>query len=215
MTRAWPWIPLILLGAYHGLNPGMGWLFALARGLQECKRSAVVGALLPIALGHALAIALSSVVLDAAQIVVPHHVLKLIVAVILFVLALDRLLRARHPKGGGMRVGWWELGWWSFLMASSHGAGVMVLPVLIAHSGKSTLHAMDHSHAAIVGTLPFSISAILVHTVALLAVSGALAIAFYETYSRSGLSLLRSSWFNFDLLWAAALLVAAVVTLLL
>ena len=214
MTRTWPWIPLLLLGAYHGLNPAMGWLFALARGLQERERSAVVAALVPIALGHAVAIALAIFALKTAQTFLPLHALKLIVALLLFALALDRLLRARHPKGGGMRVSWWELGWWSFLMASSHGAGLMLLPVLMAHPEEATLHAMNHSHTVVMSALPFSLRAILVHTAALLAVSGILAMAFYETYSRSGLSLLRHSWFNFDLLWAVALLIAALVTLL-
>jgi len=209
VTRSWPWIPLILLGAYHGLNPAMGWLFALGRGLQERKRSAIAGALLPIALGHALAIALAILVLDAAQTFLPHRVLKLVVAVLLFALAVHRLLHARHPKGGGMRVGWWELGWWSFLMAPSHGAGLMLLPVLMAHPRESTLHAMDHSRMMATASVSFSLSAVLVHTAALLAVSGILAMASYETYSRSGLSLLRRSWFNFDLLWAVALLIAA------
>lgn len=213
MTRAWPWLPLILLGAYHGLNPGMGWLFALARGLQERKRSSVVGALVPIALGHAVAIAVSILILDTAQTFLPHRTLKVIVSVLLFALAVDRLVRARHPKGGGMRVGWWELGWWSFLMASSHGAGLMLMPVLMAHAGGSTLHPVNHGYMLATSTVSFSVGAVLVHTTALLVVSGVLAIASYETYSRSGLRLLRRSWFNFDLLWAVALLGAAFLSL--
>ena len=46
---------LVLLGAYHGVNPGMGWLFALSLGLQQRSRKAVLWALVPIALGHAIA----------------------------------------------------------------------------------------------------------------------------------------------------------------
>ena len=56
MDGAWPWILMALLGAYHGLNPAMGWLFAVALGMQERRRSAVLRALGPIALGHELAI---------------------------------------------------------------------------------------------------------------------------------------------------------------
>ena len=55
---------MLLLGAYHGINPGMGWLFAVALGMQEQKGSAVARALVPIALGHALSIGI--VVLAAA-----------------------------------------------------------------------------------------------------------------------------------------------------
>ena len=51
------WLTLAGLGAFHGLNPGMGWLFAVALGMQEGKRSAVWRALIPLTLGHVLAIA--------------------------------------------------------------------------------------------------------------------------------------------------------------
>ena len=51
------WLTLAGLGAFHGLNPGMGWLFAVALGMQEGRRSAVWRALIPLTLGHALAIA--------------------------------------------------------------------------------------------------------------------------------------------------------------
>lgn len=55
-TEIWPWVTLFLLGAYHGINPGMGWLFAVALGLQERTRAAVLRALPPIALGHLVSI---------------------------------------------------------------------------------------------------------------------------------------------------------------
>src|SRR5262245_45478774 len=106
MTRSWPWVPLILLGAYHGLNPGMGWLFALARGLQEKSRPALVQPLLPIGLGHAIAIALALLILQIAQIVFPLRAVKIAVAAILFGVGLDRIIRARHPRDAGMRAGW-------------------------------------------------------------------------------------------------------------
>jgi hypothetical protein len=209
---------LILLGAYHGLNPGMGWLFALARGLQEKSRSAVLSSLVPIALGHAAAIAVALLLLRLVQGIMPFSYLRFLIAGLLFALGISRLLRARHPKGGGMRVGWWGLGWWSFLMASSHGAGLMVVPVLIAHTGHDMRHEMTnmgvHSQSGLQST-PFLLAAVLVHTASLLAVAGILALLFFESYETSGLMLLRRAWFNFDLLWGCALLVAGVVALLL
>ena len=213
MSRAWPWVPLILLGAYHGLNPAMGWLFALARGLQEKTRAAVLWALVPIAVGHGTAIAVALLVLRLIQGVVPFAFLKVLIAALLFALAIRRLLRARHPKGGGMRVGWWGLGWWSFLMASSHGAGLMVIPVLIAHSGHDMAHLAMPAQPGLLRT-PFLVAAILVHTASLLVVAGILALLSYESYETSGLMLLRGAWFNFDLLWGCALLVAGVAALL-
>ena len=215
MSRSWPWIPLILLGAYHGLNPGMGWLFALARGLQERTRAAVLWSLAPIALGHAVAIALAIGLLRVIQGFIPFHLLKYIVAGLLFLLGMFRLFRSRHPKGGGMRAGWWDLSWWSFLMASSHGAGLMVIPVLLARPGAAHVHDMAASDAAIYFSFSFLMAAVVVHTVSLLLVAGALALVFYQTYETLGLSLLQRAWFNFDLLWAIALFGAAVAALLL
>jgi hypothetical protein len=217
MIQSWPWVPLILLGAYHGLNPGMGWLFALARELQEKSRAALVQSLLPIALGHAIAIMLALLILQIAQTVLSLRTVKIAVAATLFGIGFYRIIRARHPRGAGMRAGWWELSFWSFLMASSHGAGLMLIPVLLAHPG----HPITHHRAVPIAadTLSvhpssFLLMAVLVHTASLLVVAGALAILFYQAYDRYGLSLLQRAWFNFDFLWALALFVAAAAALL-
>jgi hypothetical protein len=217
MNHNWPWVALALLGAYHGLNPAMGWLFALALGLQEKRRSAVISALLPIALGHAVAITLAILALRFAQHFLPMNILKWGVALFLFTLGVYRLFRANHPRGAGMRVGGRDLFVWSFLMASAHGAGLMLLPVLMAQpmSGMT----MTHSMAGGTSTIPASLSAsaialaVLIHTASMLVVAGILAIVFFETYEKVGLRLLRHTWLNFDLLWAIALLVAGCIVL--
>lgn len=215
MSRNWPWIALALLGAYHGLNPAMGWLFALALGLQERRRSAVVRALVPIALGHAAAITLAILALRFVQHFLPMNILKWGVALFLFALGVYRLFRASHPRGAGMRVGGRDLFAWSFLMASAHGAGLMLLPVLMAQP----MSGMTHSMAGGMAAMPSSLSAsaigfaVLLHTASMLAVAGILAILFFETYERVGLRLLRHTWLNFDLAWAIALLVAGCVVL--
>jgi hypothetical protein len=215
MTHNWPWVALALLGAYHGLNPAMGWLFALALGLQEKRRSAVVGALLPIALGHATAITLAILALRFVQHFLPLNILKWGVASFLFALGIYRLFRANHPRGAGMRVGGRDLFVWSFLMASAHGAGLMLLPVLMAQP----MSGMTHSMVGGTSVIPPSLSAssltattiglaVLIHTASMLAVAGILAIAFFETYETVGLRLLRHTWLNFDFVWAIALLMA-------
>jgi hypothetical protein len=193
----------------------MGWLFALALGLQEKRRSAVLAALLPIALGHALAIAGTILLLQFAQQILPLHILKWCVAFILFTLGIYRIFRASHPKGGGMRVGGKELLVWSFLMASAHGAGLMVLPVLLAQPMIGMTHTMSGTNPGNAGSLAVSLIllAVLVHTGALLIVAGALAVFFFESYEKVGLKLLRHTWLNFDLLWAFALLIAALAVL--
>jgi hypothetical protein len=215
MNHNWPWVALAVLGAYHGLNPAMGWLFALALGLQEKRRSAIIGALLPIALGHAAAITLAILALRFVQHFLPMNILKWGVALFLFTLGVYRLFRANHPRGAGMRVGGRDLFVWSFLMASAHGAGLMLLPVLMAQPMSGMMHTM----AGGTNGIPTSLSAfeiglaVLIHTASMLAVAGILAIVFFETYEKVGLRLLRHTWLNFDLLWAIALLAAGFVVL--
>src|SRR6266699_2257120 len=142
---------MLLLGAYHGINHGMGWLFAVALGLQERSSAAVARSLLPIALGHGLAI--GAVVLFAVFLgaVIPLTYLKVAVALMLLGFGVYCLFRQRHPRGAGMRVGFRDLASWSFFMASAHGAGFMLLPVLLgasipaihsAHAGTAEVHAL-------------------------------------------------------------------------
>src|SRR6185369_13194068 len=126
-----PLTTILLLGAFHGINPGMGWLFAVALGMQERRLGAVWRALIPLTLGHALAIAAAILVAVAAGAALPVASLRLPVAVTLAALGVSRLIRHRHFSGGGMRVGLGGLTAWSFLMATCHGAGLMVLPVFL------------------------------------------------------------------------------------
>jgi hypothetical protein len=213
MNHHWPWAVLALLGAYHGLNPAMGWLFALALGLQERRRSAVISALLPIAVGHAAAITLAILALSLIQHFLPAAVLKYSVAAVLFVFGAYRMFRASHPRGAGMRMGGKELALWSFLMASAHGAGLMLVPILLSQPMLGMVHGPAPNFAQPLNASTITL-AVLVHTLSMLAVAGALALLFFETYATLGLRLLQSTWFNFDLLWATALLIAGCATLL-
>jgi len=137
----WGWPALFLLGAYHGINPGMGWLFAVARGMQEHATKAVARALLPITLGHALSIGLVLALAGLIQIVLPLGYVQIVVAFALISLGILRLLRRRHFAWGGMQVGFRDLTIWSFLMASAHGAGLMVLPIVL-HAASANANAM-------------------------------------------------------------------------
>jgi hypothetical protein len=216
VTQFWPWVTLCLLGAYHGLNPGMGWLFALTLGLQEKSRTAVVKAMLPIALGHAAAISLVLIVLHFVQDALPHRVVQTATAAILFSVGAYRLFRSSHPRGARMRAGGKDLFYWSFLMASVHGAGLMLAPVLLAQPMLGMDHSLHSAHAIPLSATPAVLAlAVVFHTVSLLFVAGTLALLFYRSYEKFGLSLLQHAWLNFDLLWAIALLVAAVLALFL
>jgi len=145
LATDWPWLALFALGAYHGLNPGMGWLFAVALGLQEKSGRAVLRALPPIALGHLISIGLVVLAVELAQPRLPHWALRLLTAAILLAFGLFRLIRARHPRWGqsvGMRVGFRDLTLWSFLMASAHGAGLMLAPILLGWPREGHRHMM-------------------------------------------------------------------------
>jgi hypothetical protein len=202
---------MLLLGAYHGINPGMGWLFAVALGMQEQKGSAVARSLIPIVCGHALAI--GSVVLAAAflGIVLPLAAIRYTVASVLLGLGIYCLVSHHHPRWVRMKVGFRDLTVWSFLMASAHGAGLMVLPVLLA---SSTVEAADktagHNHIFAAASPLAALLATIVHTTGYLAVTGLVA---WVVYRKCGLALLRKAWFNLDLVWAAALVVTGLVTL--
>ncbi len=208
----WAWAGLFLLGAYHGVNPGMGWLFAVALGMQEKCRAAVWRALAPISAGHALAIGAVVALAGLIEIVVPVKALKIAVAIILFALGFYCLRRHRHPQGGGMQVGFRDLTVWSFLMASAHGAGLMVLPLLfgITAEGKAATtsgaghHMCEAGGAAAAPTGAWTgISVTAIHTLGYLVVTGLIAWLVYE---KLGLALLRKAWLNLDLIWTVALM---------
>jgi len=211
LTSTMLWL-MLLLGAYHGLNPGMGWLFAVALGMQEQKGSAVARSLIPIAVGHAVAI--GSVVLTSVFLgmTLPLIVIRYLVAALLVGMGIYCLMRHRHPRWVRMQVGFRDLTVWSFLMASAHGAGLMVVPVLLrsntveAQSRIAGHNQISQTVAPLAGMLATG-----VHTVAYLAVTGLLE---WVVYRKLGHLLLRKAWLNFDLVWAAALVATGLVTLL-
>jgi hypothetical protein len=204
---------MLLLGAYHGINPGMGWLFAVALGMQAGTARAVWRALPPIALGHTLAVGAILVAAALAQMLIPLATLRIGVACCLSTLGGYRLWRHRHPRFGGMRVGFRDLTLWSFLMASAHGAGFMVLPFVMAMPADVLASGHAHAgHAAAHATLPFmGARALVIHTCAYLATT---ALAAQVVYRKLGLVLLRRAWLNMDWIWAGALLITGLVVLL-
>ena len=207
------WQAMVFLGAYHGINPGMGWLFAVALGMQQGSARGVWRALPPIALGHAVAISIVVVTVGLAQVVVPPDALKVVIASTLTMLGIYRLWRHRHPRFGGMQVGFRDLTAWSFLMASAHGAGFMVLPFVM--SIPATLSASAHAHAGHMVSPGANVAAadaiaVAIHTLAYLTV---MALAAWVVYRKLGLSLLRKAWFNLDWMWAAALVVTGLFVL--
>lgn len=211
----WPWLAVALLGAYHGFDPSMGWLFAVALGLQERRRTKVWWSLLPIAVGHLFAVGL--VVALIAVIARVSWLIRPLGAAALIGFGVFRLMRPRaHPRWVAMRVSALDLVMWSFLMASAHGAGLMLLPILIGIPAASVALPSHHAHfmptLALHGpiSVPQAITVILVHTGAMLLVMGTVATIVYEWV---GLSILRSAWINLEGIWAGALIAAGVLSL--
>ncbi|MGH7840593.1 MAG: hypothetical protein ACREQD_00510 [Candidatus Binataceae bacterium] len=217
MSRAWPWIAITLLGAYHGLDPSMGWLFAVALGLQENRRSKVISALFPIAIGHFISIALVVTLVAGAAMSRAWWLLRPGGAVVLILFGLFRLMRPRaHPRWVAMKVSAIDLVVWSFLMATAHGAGLMLFPILLRiPSSSSAMPMMPHHHAmpAIgAGALGLAASAavVVLHTGAMFLTMGTIAIVVYEWV---GLRILRSAWINLDAIWAGALIAAGALSI--
>jgi len=204
---------LVFLGAFHGLNPGMGWLFAVALGMQENRAAAVWRAILPIGIGHACAVAAAVALGMIAGVVLPIDELRWAVAAILIALGILRLVRHGHPRYGSMRIGPGGLTIWSFLIATAHGAGLMVLPIWLGMSAAAAGNHGVHVHAIPASaTLISGLAAIAVHSGSYLVVTAAIAsIVFHKL----GVGMLRKAWINLDLIWAAALIATGTLTMLL
>ena len=210
---AWPWVTVAILGAYHGLDPSMGWLFAVALGLQDKSRARVLGALIPIAIGHLLSFAAVVILVGGLRMAsIDSDYVRYGGAVVLIGFGIFRLIWPHaHPRWVAMRVNSAELGLWSFLMASAHGAGLMLFPILMNVMPGG--HAMMHHHHAMP---PMETSVltgamvVILHTSAMLLVMGTIAIVVYE---KVGLAILRSAWINLDIIWAGALIAAGLLSI--
>ena len=216
MSELWPWMAVFGLGMFHGINPAMGWLFAVALGLQEQKRAAVLRALPPMVVGHALSVGIIIAAVLVARITVPHRNLKIAAAAILFAFGLYRLLRSRHPNWVGMRVGFGDLTLWSFVMASAHGAGLMLVPFFLQSPGSGEAHHHDSHQIHAWAFANFNgpsllIAAVVVHTFGYLLTTALVAVVVYE---KLGVAILRRAWFNIDFVWMLALMITGVFILL-
>jgi hypothetical protein len=204
-SEVWPWLALAGLGAFHGLNPAMGWLFAVALGLHRHSRRIVWLSPLSIAVGHALSIALVAGAFVMAGLAIDLRGLRIGTGLILIGWALYYWRYGhRHRVRTGMQAGLAALAVWSFLMATSHGAGLMLWPVLMPL-------CFPQAEPFSIGALPTALLGIAVHTLAMLVVTTAIAVAVYEWV---GVEILRRAWVNVDLIWTVAMIAAGGLLLL-
>ena len=205
MVAISPWLVLAGLGVFHGLNPAMGWLFAVALGLHRRSRKTVFLSVVPIAIGHAISIAVVAFLAVLLGLIIDQRVLEIIAgAVLLGWAAYYATYGHRHRVRVGMTTGMTGLGLWSFLMATAHGAGLMLVPVVVP----LCLSASPAKELTAVGSLPIALAAIGTHMAAMLMVILLVAIAVYDWF---GLAFLRRGWINFDAIWIAALAITGVV----
>lgn len=215
MNAMWTWPIVFLLGVYHGLNPAMGWLFAVALGLQEKTSRAVLGSLLPLGLGHLISVAFVVGAAQVARVTLPSGTVRILAAVSLIAFGMYSLVRRRHPRWVGMRVGFRDLTLWSFLMASAHGAGLMLLPFVLGNSHQA-METGHMQHLLFASAMPVQTSTAMqswvpvgLHTLAYLLATASLALVVYY---KLGVAVLRRAWFNLDLLWVGALLAMGILT---
>jgi hypothetical protein len=206
-TTLWPWVALAGLGLFHGINPAMGWLFAVALGLNRGSQTIVLLSLVPIALGHAAAVAAVAAIVLVLGLVIDHAVLIRLAAAVLIGWALWHAIYGhRRRVRVGMQTGLIGLALWSFLMATAHGAGLMLIPVLaplcLSSAPAQTLTP---------GSVPVVLAAVGLHTAVMLATISVIAVIVYKWV---GVAFLRRGWINLDLVWVAALIVSGVVLLI-
>jgi hypothetical protein len=207
------WLALFFLGCYHGLNPGMGWLFAVALGFQEKRTIAVLRAIVPLTLGHLLSVAIIVLVATFAIVALPRAAVHFAAGGILIAFGIYRLMRARHIRWVGMRVGFWGLTLWGFLMSSAHGAGLMLLPFVMAGraSAAGAMAMPMPSAAAVHGAWITGWLMVGVHTLGYLLTTTAVALL---VYIKVGVRFLRTGWVNLDVVWAGALILTGLIALL-
>jgi hypothetical protein len=206
-SELWLWLVIAGLGLFHGVNPAMGWLFAVALGLHRHSERVVWLALLPIGLGHAAAVAIIVFIALALGLVLDTGLLQRLAAVVLLAWAAwHALYGRRHTVRFGMQISLGGLFLWSFLMANAHGAGLMLIPAVIPLClAASPAHELTAS-----GSLPIALTALGLHTGVMLATIGIISIVVYKW---AGIAFLRRGWINFDLVWTMALIVCAIILL--
>ena len=217
LTSLGPWLGLAALGIFHGLNPAMGWLFAVALALQRQRPAQLYVATGYIAAGHLVSVAVVMVALTLVGAFLPLYWVRVAAGAILLGFGLLRLaFYYRHPRWVGMNVGGRDLIAWSFLMATAHGAGLMLAPIALALTGPTAAAGIagdlgEHGGFLSLADAPiWWLTGLLLHTMAMLAT---MLTAAVTVYYRVGLAFLRRGWVNLDLLWAASLVIAGAVTL--
>lgn len=197
------WFAVILLGLYHGLNPAMGWPLAVANGMTDRRAASVFATLLPLGGGHfaAIAVGLAPFAL-LGWYVAWSQAIRIGAGVAVLLFGVFKLVNRRHPRMLA-RIAPTRMAWWSFLMATAHGAGLMLAPFMLGLCAAPG-HG-DVARALSQATMGMALLVAVVHTV--VALLAGIAIAWI-VYRYLGLGFLRRAWLNLDAVWGVSLVLA-------
>ena len=206
------WSAVVLVGVYHGLNPGMGWPLAVSSALMERRADALPPALLALAAGHFISMTVILLPFSLMTALVRwQDEIRVAAALIVIAMGVFLLVYRRHPLFLS-RVPPSRLALWSFLAAIAHGAGLMLVPIYLE---LCQTEALERGHQAAIslmaGTIGTALLVAAAHTAAMILSGGALAAAVYFWL---GLRFLAKTWFNLDQLWALSLILVGVLGLL-
>ncbi len=205
------WLTVVGSGVYHGLNPGMGWPLAVSAGLMDNSRRALLVALVPLAIGHFLA--MTGILLPFAAVsalVTWQREIRIAAGVLVIAVGLYLLVNRRHPRFLD-RISPTHLTLWSFAIALAHGAGLMLLPIYL---NLCRAEELDAGHVAarslMAGNLMTALEVSVVHAFAMIAAGGLMAAAVYEWF---GPRFISKSWFNLDSVWPLSLILVGAIAL--
>jgi hypothetical protein len=199
------WGAVIFSGFYHGVNPGMGWPLAVSAALMEQNGKAMPKALGMLALGHFLAMIGILLPFSLLYFLVEWEVeIRVGAGLVVVAMGVYLLINRQHPKFLA-RVHPTRLALWSFLAATAHGAGLMLVPIYL---GICAIAADDTGHLAAQSLMGNNVTtAFLVagaHTLSMTFVGGLIAVVIYLWL---GLRFLSKTWFNLDVVWAVSLVI--------
>lgn len=210
-TPAGLWLAVITSGFYHGVNPGMGWPLAVSAGLMERRSGALAAALVPLTIGHMLAMLL--VLLPFSLLIVLagwRQPIQIAASLLVIGFGIYRYCNRRHPRMLA-RIRPTQLGLWSFVVALAHGAGLMLVPIYL---GLCRTQELDAGHAAagllIDANLAMALLVAATHSAAMIAAGGS---AAWLVYRYLGLKALSRSWLNLDAAWAVSLVLVGALSL--
>jgi hypothetical protein len=210
-TPAGLWLAIVASGLYHGVNPGMGWPLAVAAGLMEKSSSALLGAFRPLTVGHLLAMLLVILPFSLlAAVVYWQREIQIGASLSVIGFGVFRLVNRRHPRALA-RIRPTQLGLWSFVVALAHGAGLMLVPIYLGLCRTADFDKAHLAAGALIGAdLGMAVLVSVVHSAAMILAGGSSA---WLVYRYLGLKFLSRSWFNFDLIWAASLVLVGAISL--